>query len=162
LSAKEAWDLAEELLAPKRPGDFNQAMMELGATVCLPGQPNCLICPVMKYCSTRGAYPRGEKEERKTRTVAFGFSQRNGSVWLVQRSKSLTLMPGMWELPEIESNGHPALAKFKHSILDTDFAVSVFALDSPSGKGCWVKQTRLPSIGLTGLARKILRHFAVL
>jgi A/G-specific adenine glycosylase len=46
LAGERLWQTAEALLSPKRPGDFNQAMMELGATVCLPRQPQCSICPV--------------------------------------------------------------------------------------------------------------------
>src|SRR5215471_14918330 len=53
-SGEDFWEHAEELLDPDRPGDFNQAMMELGATVCTPKAPSCLTCPVMQLCSTRG------------------------------------------------------------------------------------------------------------
>ena len=56
---KDPWALAEELLSRARPGDFNQAMMELGATVCLPRQPRCTICPVFELCATRGDPGRG-------------------------------------------------------------------------------------------------------
>jgi hypothetical protein len=68
----------------------------------------------------------------------------------------------MWELPEIESNGQASLARLKHSILDTDYAVSVVAVDETHGKGRWVRQSRLPAIALTGLTRKILRHFRLI
>jgi A/G-specific adenine glycosylase len=162
LSIRDTWELAEALLARKRPGDFNQAMMELGATVCLPREPKCLVCPVLKNCVARGNQSREKKEERNIRAIAVGWSQRNGSVWLVQRSDTLSLMPGMWELPEVSLNGHRPLASFKHSILDTAFHVSVYPSDEPSGNGRWVRQSRLPKIALTGLSRKILRHFDML
>jgi A/G-specific adenine glycosylase len=162
LSKGETWDLAGTLLAPRRPGDFNQAMMELGATVCTPRDPKCQACPVRKHCATRGEHPRGEKEVRNNCALSLGWFYREDSVWLVQRSKSLSLMPGMWELPEIKANGHAVLARFKHSILDTDYAVSLFAVDQPHGKGRWVRQSRLSAIALTGLTRKVLRHFALI
>ena len=162
LSSAETWELAELLLSPDRPGDFNQAMMELGAAVCLPKEPKCLVCPVTKFCATKGAHRRNKKEERKVRELAFGWSERDGSIWLVQRSKTLSLMPGMWELPEFEPNGHAAIARFKHSILDTDYRVSLFATEAPDQNGRWVAQSRLPKVALTGLARKILRHFNML
>ncbi|MFT3785766.1 MAG: A/G-specific adenine glycosylase [Tepidisphaeraceae bacterium] len=44
------WDRAAELVPPDRPGDFNSALMELGATICTPKNPNCLICPVARLC----------------------------------------------------------------------------------------------------------------
>ena len=45
---------AEALLSRERPGDFNQAMMELGATICTPRLPQCLLCPLISWCGTRG------------------------------------------------------------------------------------------------------------
>src|SRR6202451_77773 len=54
LATPQIWQHAQQLLDPSRPGDFNQAMMELGATVCVPGEPRCLLCPVRKHCVTRG------------------------------------------------------------------------------------------------------------
>src|SRR5580698_2904629 len=54
LAQAEIWRRAEALLDRKRPGDFNQAMMELGATVCTPRAPSCLMCPVIELCATRG------------------------------------------------------------------------------------------------------------
>src|SRR6202158_566939 len=54
LATEELWTTANHLLATKRPGDFNQAVMELGATVCTPRQPKCLVCPVLEMCATRG------------------------------------------------------------------------------------------------------------
>jgi A/G-specific adenine glycosylase len=159
LAERATWELAQELMSRGRPGDFNQAMMELGATVCLPRDPRCLTCPVMKHCPTRGSQTRRNKEERQQREISVGWSQRDGAVWLVQRPKSLSLMPGMWELPEIEANGHKPLARFKHSILNTDNVVSVCAIEVPSGKGRWIRKSTMPKVALTGLSRKILRHF---
>ena len=52
---KELWKLAEATVDPDRPGDFNSAMMELGATVCIPKTPQCLICPVAEYCAAKSA-----------------------------------------------------------------------------------------------------------
>src|SRR5271163_3083578 len=49
-SGEPLWAMANTLLDPRRPGDHNQAMMELGATVCLPRQPLCAACPVMRFC----------------------------------------------------------------------------------------------------------------
>ena len=54
LAGEPLWQAADALLSRRRPGDFNQAMMELGAIVCLPRQPRCSICPVISLCATRG------------------------------------------------------------------------------------------------------------
>ena len=58
LTKEQDWQQAQAMLAPSRPGDFNQAMMELGATVCVPREPRCLLCPVRKCCVTQGDLPR--------------------------------------------------------------------------------------------------------
>src|ERR1700690_2389491 len=55
LTAPQVWRKAQALLDTTRPGDFNQAVMELGATVCLPRQPQCAACPVRKWCVTSRA-----------------------------------------------------------------------------------------------------------
>ena len=57
ISIAACWHRAEQWLSPSRPGDFNQAIMELGATVCLPGQPLCGQCPIRKWCATQGRLP---------------------------------------------------------------------------------------------------------
>lgn len=162
LSSAATWKTAESLLPVDRPGDFNQAMMELGATVCLPNEPRCLMCPVIRFCATKGAHARGKKEERVVRELTVAWIQQDGCVWLVQRPKKLSLMPGMWELPEVQPNGNPPIAKFKHSILDTDYRVLLYAVGVPLEKGRWVKTSNMSKVALTGLARKILRHMKVL
>src|SRR6185369_9851471 len=134
LSISETWTLAEQLLSRERPGDFNQAMMELGATVCVPNEPKCLTCPIQSLCETRGSHPSKKKEVREVRQLTLALPRNNGAVCLVQRSKSANLMPGMWELPECGSPMGEA-TRFKHSILNTDYAVSVHPMSEAFGNG---------------------------
>jgi A/G-specific adenine glycosylase len=158
------WQAATELLAPRRPGDFNQAMMELGATVCLAQQPRCLLCPVSKLCATRGKLRVAGKGIRQTkREIHYAFASRNDSIFLVRRSKSATLMPGMWEFPETIGNGIPAWLTLRHSITVTDYRVQVVRDLPPAGlTGRWVSKPQLTDLPLTGLARKILRAAKVI
>src|SRR5271165_4058176 len=65
LAGEEVWSTAEKLLDHERPGDFNQAMMELGATVCTPRSPACLTCPIVELCATRGELPGPAKPSRQ-------------------------------------------------------------------------------------------------
>jgi A/G-specific adenine glycosylase len=162
MGTNQFWELAELLLSESRPGDFNQAMMEMGATVCLPREPRCLLCPVMKFCQTRGALPTSDREQRIFKAKAVALVRKAESVWLVQRAKTESLMPGMWELPEIIPNGNEAGAFLKHSILNTDYLVSVYLSEQPTGEGIWTSRKRLEKTALTGLSRKVLRHFRVL
>ena len=162
LSEKTAWHMAETLLDPQRPGDFNQAMMELGALVCLPRQPMCLACPLLEWCLTRGEARKAKKEVRHKREVYYVLSRRNGSVLLTQRSADASLMPGMWELPEIAGcASHPQFT-LRHSITGTDYTVRVVERAQSHGtRGEWMEKSRLSRLPLTGLARKILRRAQV-
>ena len=165
ISGTEAvWKKAELLLCQDNPGDFNQAMMELGATVCLPGQPKCSGCPVTQECNTRGSLSKvGNRTKQKKRTVCYALNVLNGSVFLVKRSAQATVMPGMWELPEIADGvGAPAFT-LRHSITVTDYTVRVVTKPMKSAiAGKWVKNMRAQTLPLTGLARKILREGKVI
>jgi A/G-specific adenine glycosylase len=120
LTGEKLWTAAHHLLDAKRPGDFNQAMMELGAVVCTPRAPACLTCPVIELCATRGELPATTKAPpQKKREIHYALSLENGEVLLVQRPRDASLMAGMWELPELtnvapasrrQSRGRPALA----------------------------------------------------
>src|SRR5579864_1282433 len=88
MSGEEFWLTAETLLDRHRPGDFNQAMMELGATVCTPRTPACLTCPVLELCTTRGEMAGGDKANRQNkREIHYALHCRDGKVFLVQRPK---------------------------------------------------------------------------
>ena len=103
-SKKKLWLKASEVLARHNPGDFNQAMMELGATICLPKNPTCLVCPVKKYCHAFCQNRQTEFPPPKTRTVSKKIEVsaaviwRNGKVFVQQRPKN-GLMGGLWEFP---------------------------------------------------------------
>lgn len=162
---EEVWRKTEQLLCHENPGDFNQAMMELGATVCLPGQPNCLNCPVTQECSTRGSLSKiRNRIQQKKRVISYALNCRNGSVFLVKRPAQASLMPGMWELPELgDSAGIPAFT-LRHSITVTDYTVRVVtkSIKATRSSGEWVKNNRARTLPLTGLARKILRKAKVI
>jgi len=179
LTTPQIWQHAQAFLANSRPGDFNQGMMELGATVCRPRAPHCAICPVRKWCVTRGDVPRTElpsRQKKKKIWCALEWRDGNGSgkgkVRLVQRPRQASLMPGMWELPQSAEPPRrlPASARwrtFRHSITITDYTVHVLrnmrlrntpSPDAlPAAKGTWIAIDRIPRIPITGLTRKILK-----
>jgi len=161
LRGEEHWQAAEGLLSRQRPGDFNQAMMELGATVCTPRRPKCPECPILEFCATRGELEKaGKKGRPERREIGYTLNRRGGAIFLVQRPKQGSLMPGMWELPEVLAwNGktRPWLT-LRHSITETNFAVQVLRSSAPKTiEGRWVRRGQVAQLPLTGLARKILR-----
>jgi A/G-specific adenine glycosylase len=156
LGEEDNWRIATQLLDPRRAGDFNQAMMELGAMVCLPSTPLCNHCPVAMMCVVRGAGISRNKPARLKAELRYVLSIKADKVLLRQRSKTGSLMAGMWELPEmVKSNGQIPLMRLKHSITTTDYAVAVYAGDSKTGR--WVSLRSVEKLALTGLTRKILR-----
>src|SRR5271167_1187648 len=94
-----AWQRAETLLDRDRPGDFNQAMMELGATICTPRAPQCLVCPLYAWCKSHGAEAVRPQPSRKRKQLCYALARKDGAVLLMQRSENASLMAGMWELP---------------------------------------------------------------
>ena len=166
-------DLAAQLVDPAHPGNFNQALMELGATVCLPRNPQCLMCPIAADCVTRGEHKTPARPKMQSREVACALSVRMGmhpgqasrQVLLEQRAGTLTVMPGMWELPQLAGMNGTDRPSFtvRHSITVTDYTVRVWrdTTSSPIG-GKWIPVKRLQKVALTGLARKILRRAELL
>lgn len=162
-------------------GDHNQAMMELGATICLPRAPLCLHCPVFAMCQTRGEHITREREAQRSRPAAYLLSLRKRGpiteVLLERRPDETSLMAGMYELPPLPIDaiqGREPILRVRHSITNTNYYVQVFAPRGPHDHGLrravpaaradlqWVRTRRLLSLPLTGLARKVLQRLDVM
>jgi A/G-specific adenine glycosylase len=160
-SSGRFWQIAEKLLDRRRPGDFNQAIMELGALVCLPGRPLCQRCPVASLCASRGAAAKSKQQPRRKATLTYALVHQDGSVLLQQRSAGSRLMPCMWELPALTGilpAGFSPIMTLRHSITSTDYVVQVFSMPSHKANGRWVRLEKLERMALTGLTRKILKR----
>ena len=161
--------LAGALVTAQRPGDWAQALMDLGATVCTPRAPRCHACPWMTACAAfaSGApesYPRrAPKTERPRRYGAVFRIARNGAFWLVRRPDN-GLLGGMAALPTTEWRAKKwrrtealALApveaawrkigKVEHVFTHFALTLDVYAADAnPSGEGWWGEAGVLPSV----------------
>lgn len=120
------------------PGDHNQAMMELGATICLPRQPLCLECPVMNLCRTRGEHATVARDKPQSRIVAHLLVLRKRGtateVLLLRRSPDAPLMPKMLELPPLPLEaveGREPVLRLRHAITNTNYYVQIFAESAP-------------------------------
>lgn len=101
---KGLWKLAESLLPSKKVGDFNQALMELGATVCLPENPKCPDCPVNSHCAAfqknePEAYPVKSKREKIERLRAFSSVLIKKNKVLIQKQKQGERWGNLWMFP---------------------------------------------------------------
>jgi A/G-specific adenine glycosylase len=167
-------------------GDHNQAMMELGATLCLPRTPLCLQCPVQTLCKTRGEHTTPARGPQRSLPVACLLDLRKKGlvteVLLALRPAASSIMPAMFELPQLPLDaaaGREPLLRVRHAITNTNYYVQVFsprrhesgrsqaqplrrAIPKGSGELHWANVSRLPGLPLTGLARKILRRLHVM
>jgi len=167
------------------PGEHNQAMMELGATICLPRSPLCLQCPVHRFCKTRGEHGTPPRAKLRSREVAFLLSIRKRGVTtqvlLAKRPPEASLMPGMYELAPLpldaggdELSHREPLMRVRHAITNTNYYARIYAPMGPSDQALrravplakadlhWVNTSTLGGVPLTGLARKVLQRLDVM
>jgi len=180
-SSKAARDfvhvIAARLANGRNSGDHNQAMMELGATVCLPRGPLCKQCPVFDLCLTRGEHVTAQRAKMRSREVAYMLALRKKGVvtevLLTQRPQEEPLMAGMWELPQLPLMSVAALQpmlRVRHSITNTNYYVTIFAANTKLRRAAtaakksleWKRTSRLNGVALTGLARKVLQRLNVM
>ncbi len=119
-------------------GDHNQAMMELGATICLPRGPLCRQCPVVRFCKTKGEHLTRPRDKQQSRLVAQLLAIRKRGVrtevLLVRRPRDASLMPGMLELPPLPLDaiaGREPVLRLRHAITNTNYYVELFAEGAP-------------------------------
>ncbi len=168
---EELREKAQALLDRRHPGEFNQAVMELGATVCLPRRPQCPLCPVSDACEARRLGVQNELPVRLAGRepvrleITVAMVERNGTVLLRRRPDKLSLMPGFWELPQaegLEPRGFilgERLKSFRHSITHHEYTATVFRAalrGRPPAGYHWISRQRLKALPLTTITRKAL------
>jgi A/G-specific adenine glycosylase len=101
------WDLAGSLVRGRHPGDFNQALMELGATVCTKGEPKCLLCPLADQCRARATgnaaeLPVTSPRRQPLKVIHHVLAIHRNHRYLFQQRDQTGLWAGMWQLPTCE------------------------------------------------------------
>jgi len=181
---KKLRELAAGLLPPARHGDYAQALMDLGATICTPRNPKCDLCPLNQSCRARvlgiaARLPRRVKSAKKPvrRAIAFVLTDDRARVFLRRRPKG-GLLGGMMEVPSstwqegpmpslaaaskqapVSARWRPLPGRVKHvfSHFELEIEVVVGRTVKPV-KGRWVSLKRLEGEALPSVMRKILRH----
>lgn len=168
-------NLVDRIIPASRPGDFNQALMELGATVCTPRSPQCILCPVAVDCSTRGEHKTAPRPAMLSTEIGCALVVRSSpnpgplhlEILVEQRPETRTVMPGLWQLPSLIDPNVPEASlrmTLRHAIMRVNYYVrvrtvleeEVDALTHEQGERRWVPQVEIASMALTGLARKVL------
>ncbi len=163
--------VADQWLDQEHSGAFNQAVMELGATVCVPRTPLCLLCPVAAYCGARQAGREDQLPVKKRKAApelveaTAVLVQRDHSVLMRQRPAASKRMAGFWELPSEEHLpgvvlGKP-LGKVQHTIVNQCHTFTVFPgkwtkKQVPAGME-WLNESRFGEVPVTTVTRKALR-----
>lgn len=175
--------LAAELTPRKRPGDYAQALMDLGATVCTPRRPRCDVCPLAGACVARrrglaAALPaRVARAERPTRRGTAYWAVRPDGAVLLRRRPENGLLGGMMEVPSSDwlaggagprGRGAPFSARWRplpgtvrHSFTHFHLELRVLSAAAPPGaapEGVWVLPDRLSGYALPSVMRKVVRH----
>lgn len=154
---------AKAMVPPGRAGDFAQAMMDLGATICRPRAPDCAACPIAEDCRALAlgmpeAFPA--KAKREPRPVRYGvvhWIERDGALWLVRRPAK-GMLGGMAALPGPEWTDHPTagagLPEIRHVFTHFELRLTVVAGSEAAGDGWWQPIGSLADAGLPTLYRK--------
>ena len=155
--------LAEAMTPARRPGDYTQALMDLGATICRPKNAACHICPMAEECVARRSgsperFPAAKaKRERPHRHGIAWWIERDGAVWLVRRPAK-GMLGGMAALPGPEWSDEPAtvpsLTTVGHGFTHFALDLHVVARAEPAGEGWWQPLDQLAQAGLPTLYRK--------
>jgi len=153
---------AERMVPPKKPGIHNQALMELGALVCLPRKPRCPLCPLGQVCPSRKKLPSSPRLRlTPSRRIEYILlPARNGKVWLTQthpqsRWRGLSFLPTTSHPPR----GKPRM-KITYPFTRYLIQSSVFISSRPPAgiPGRWVRSVELRRVALPAPHRKILKH----
>jgi A/G-specific adenine glycosylase len=176
-AAKQFTELADALVDPKQPGDFNQAMMELGATVCRKAAPECGKCPLAKWCDARqrgdaANLPSFVSKARKTAVVQRALVLRAGKLLLRRYGQGSRRLVGMAEIPAVatlgvDPAGDPALIRRRTiGTITYEERLHVVAAEVSSVRRWkrddeleWVAAGRLEQAALTGPHLRWLREW---
>jgi A/G-specific adenine glycosylase len=179
---KELWALAEATLPARRPGDFNQALMDLGATVCTPTSPRCEGCPLVDACGARAEgrvdelpFPKRKSKVVSEERVAVLALDPNGR-FLVRQRPAKGLLASLWELPSVEADGdaapdaadelidevggsgRAACGTVEHRFSHRHWTVRVYRTSvAKAADGRWVTEEDLKDMGVPTASMKAIR-----
>ncbi len=163
----------DQLIPGPQPGPFNQAMMELGATLCVPRQPQCLLCPVAEFCEGRKAGRASDlpiKLRRATpilEAMTLLIVARDGELLMWQRPADSGRLAGFWELPEAAHLPNvlktQKLGTVRHGIVNHSYTITVYlagvprALPGREKQLKWIKRNQLAELPVSTTSRKAIQ-----
>jgi len=177
---KQLWSLAAALVEGDRPGDWNQALMELGATVCRPEQPACLLCPLRSRCVALASgkvtqIPAPKVAPRRQALHLAVAAARRGQAILLVRRGGTGLFGGLWELPGVECTPGSELealrarwpritarplGRVERTLTHRALTLEIFAVErlSPPEGARWVTPAEAEALGISAAMQAVLRR----
>lgn len=168
---QQLWKLVESLTPPREADTFNQAMMEIGALVCLPRKPACLLCPFEPVCRGKNEperYPVKERATAKSVTETIAVIAHRGKWWCEQTAAARRLSE-FWRFPEFDASRMTAGAKllqFKYTITNHRIDLTALAADwngprpKSNATGRWLTREEMESLPFSAAHRKIARKLS--
>ena len=170
---KKLQPIAQSLIDPDRPGDYNQAMMELGATLCHRHSPLCLTCPALEFCNSGRAgdaenFPNLQKKKKKKRSILRYWIESNGKLLLYADWNAKNKLSGIHELPvtlpnciQYEGKDLEPLDIRKRTIGNVDYEEKIIRVSNYEKKRIelddgylWADSDKMKKITLSGPHRK--------
>lgn len=143
-------------------GTFNEALMDLGATVCTPRSPRCGACPVSSFCEAFragevGRFPEPKKRKAVPELLRYALVCRKGSaLWLRERAET-EMLGGLWGfvLSETEPEGEK-LEPVRHAYTHFKITATPVLVKTPPAEGGWLERAALSALALSKLDHKVL------
>jgi len=182
---KRLWTISAEVTPAQRVGQFNQAMMDLGATVCTRSRPKCSLCPVNNLCvayanESWGSYPGKKPKATLPERTGYMLMLQAGSEVLLEKRPPTGLWGGLYCFPQFATQAEleqwlaqrgltadalRQLTAFRHTfshfhldIVPMWLPVSLSDSSVDDGKGLWYNLARPPSVGLAAPVERLLQQ----
>ena len=174
---KSFQSLLDQWISSVDPSDFNQAMMDLGATVCVPVNPKCDRCPIQTHCKAHAENSahllpvKAKKLKRKTRFFQFYLHHDESGKLLIQKRPNKGIWAGLWEIPNREfekkewkkANGNRFLGELKHVFTHFDMFIRVYqaheAPQEPAEEHTFVSREDLTIFAFSRAVLKIFEAY---
>ena len=162
---KELWQMADTLLDREHPYEYNQAMMDIGAMVCLPKAPKCDTCPLSSRCQGKEdplKYPaKKAKKSRKSVVTHYLWIEKAEKILMIKRHGEL--LGGLYELPAVEEvpEGLKPIAQIVHDYTHFRRIAKIYRLENDAVEGEWIEKKRLDEIAVSSLEKKIFKALGI-
>lgn len=155
---KEIWQRAEELLNEHTPREHNLALMDLGAMICIPKNPNCQECPLAFSCQGKSEperYTQTKKTAYESLDLFYGLLVKDDKVAL--KISNGPMYKNMLELPSVDPIEENFIGSFKHAYTKYRLTVHLYAIEDHSEKLEWYELSSIESAPISSLTKKALK-----